>query len=225
MSRPYLVRSRWTHTGFATPSVQIFDLLDTLPTTKTTTAPTRDTPTIARSSAALARNYSFFGPRASLANAAHANGGNGVLKRQALALKNDPDGGKYVAGLRDIRVRTRQEAQAVFKLGQLHRQVFGTGMNQQSSRSHGAFTFKIVRVHNGAPNVSRYRPRKLLGCETEFAFLVAPQDPESAQTSRLSIVDLAGSERSKNTHNQGERLKEAANINQSLMVSSTNWSP
>lgn len=39
------------------------------------------------------------------------------------------------------------------------------------------------------------------------------------QTSRLSIVDLAGSERTKNTGNTGERLKEAGNINKSLMVS------
>jgi kinesin family protein 20 len=45
------------------------------------------------------------------------------------------------------------------------------------------------------------------------------QDPESAQVSRLSIVDLAGSERTKNTHNAGDRLREAANINTSLMVS------
>lgn len=37
-------------------------------------------------------------------------------------------------------------------------------------------------------------------------------------SSRLSIVDLAGSERTKNTHNTGERLKEAGSINKSLMV-------
>lgn len=40
--------------------------------------------------------------------AALANGGGGVLKRRALALKNDPEGsGKYVAGLNEVRVRTR----------------------------------------------------------------------------------------------------------------------
>jgi kinesin family protein 20 len=37
-------------------------------------------------------------------------------------------------------------------------------------------------------------------------------------TSRLTLVDLAGSERSKNTQASGERLKEAGNINKSLMV-------
>ena len=36
--------------------------------------------------------------------------------------------------------------------------------------------------------------------------------------SQLSLVDLAGSERTKRTHNQGDRLKEASSINQSLMT-------
>ena len=36
--------------------------------------------------------------------------------------------------------------------------------------------------------------------------------------SQLSMVDLAGSERSSRTNNDGERLREAGNINTSLMV-------
>ena len=44
--------------------------------------------------------------------AAMANGGGGVLKRKALVLKNDPEGnGKYIAGLNDVRVKTRQVSQ------------------------------------------------------------------------------------------------------------------
>jgi kinesin family protein 20 len=34
----------------------------------------------------------------------------------------------------------------------------------------------------------------------------------------LTLVDLAGSERTKHTHTTGDRLKEAGNINKSLMV-------
>lgn len=129
--------------------------------------------------------------------AAMANGGAGVLKRQALTLKNDSDGnGKYISGLKELRVRTRDEALAIFRAGQRARQVFGTLANRESSRSHGIFTIKVVRIHNGDPT-----------------------HPDSAQVSRLSIVDLAGSERTKNTGTTGDRLKEAGNINKSLMVS------
>lgn len=132
----------------------------------------------------------------SMSLAAMANGGGGVLKRRALVLKNDPEGtGKYMSGLHEIRVRTREEALAVFRSGQRARQVFGTMANRESSRSHGILTLKVVRVHNGAP-----------------------EDPDSAQVSRLSIVDLAGSERTRNTGTTGDRLKEAGNINKSLMV-------
>lgn len=132
----------------------------------------------------------------SMSLAALANGGGGVLRRRALVLKNDPEGnGKYISGAHEIRVRTREEALAVFRCGQGARQVFGTMANRESSRSHGIFTTKIVRVHNGAP-----------------------EDPDSAQVSRLAIVDLAGSERTRNTATTGDRLKEAGNINKSLMV-------
>ncbi|KZW02618.1 kinesin-domain-containing protein [Exidia glandulosa HHB12029] len=118
-----------------------------------------------------------------------------LLKRRALTLKNDPDGGKFVAGLREVRVRTREEAKAVVKLGQVNRRVFGTLANSASSRSHGIFTVKVLRVHGGSPD-----------------------DKDSVHVARLSLVDLAGSERTKNTQNTGDRLKEAGNINKSLMV-------
>ena len=85
--------------------------------------------------------------------------GQGGVKRKALTLKNDSDAsGKYVAGLKEIRVWSREEAQAVVAMGQINRQVFGTLANSVSSRSHGVFTIKIVRVHNGAPDVSRHGP-------------------------------------------------------------------
>ena len=146
--------------------------------------------------------------------AALANGGAGVLKRRALAVKTDPEGnGKYIAGLNEVRVKTRQvrnisslivaptnvrlqEALTILRAGQRARQVFGTLANRESSRSHGIFTIKVVRIHNGAPG-----------------------DFDGVQVSRLSIVDLAGSERTSNTGTTGERLKEAGNINKSLMVS------
>ena len=116
-----------------------------------------------------------------------------LVKRKALSLKKDPEsGGKYVAGLKCIRVRSAEEAKRVFRAGNINRRVFGTLTNAVSSRSHGVFTLRAVRVHRA--------------------------DHTDVSVSRLSIVDLAGSERTKNTHTTGDRLKEAGSINKSLMV-------
>ncbi|KAI0095294.1 P-loop containing nucleoside triphosphate hydrolase protein [Irpex rosettiformis] len=127
-----------------------------------------------------------------------------LLTRKALSVKpcppsdTDDDGvpaGKYVAGLRQLRITSTTQAKALLSLGQMHRQVFGTLANSQSSRSHAMVTIKVLRVHKGERN-----------------------DPTSIQTSRLTLVDLAGSERTRNTQTTGERLREAGNINKSLMV-------
>lgn len=83
--------------------------------------------------------------------------------------------------------------------GQINRRVFGTLLNRVSSRSHGIFTIKIVRVPTSP----------VAGSANGL---------EHAASSRLCIVDLAGSERTRNTQTTGERLKEAGNINKSLMV-------
>lgn len=127
-----------------------------------------------------------------------------LLTRKALALKSSPlsdspgeanHTGKYVSGLSQYRVSSAAEAKAVIKYGQLQRRVFGTLANKESSRSHGIVVVKIMRCHRGERN-----------------------DPTAVQISRFTIVDLAGSERSKNTGTSGDRLREAGNINKSLMV-------
>ncbi|KAH8086663.1 P-loop containing nucleoside triphosphate hydrolase protein [Cristinia sonorae] len=128
-----------------------------------------------------------------------------LLTRKALAVKPCPasdsdsgdhsSAGRYVAGLRQLRVHSASQAKELLRLGQLHRTVFGTLANSQSSRSHAFVTIKILRVHRGERN-----------------------DPTSIQTSRLTLVDLAGSERTKHTQTTGDRLREAGNINNSLMV-------
>jgi kinesin family protein 20 len=91
-----------------------------------------------------------FGSRMSLA--ATVNGGNGILKRQALAIKTE-NGERYVAGLKWIRVKTKQQALALFHLGQADRQVFATAQNRLSSRSHSIFEIKIIKVKNTGPTV------------------------------------------------------------------------
>ncbi|KAJ3547715.1 hypothetical protein NM688_g5374 [Phlebia brevispora] len=129
-----------------------------------------------------------------------------LLSRKALQVKPCPladyDGtsdagsqGKYIAGLRQLRVTSAAQAKALLRLGQMHRRVFGTLANSQSSRSHAIVTIKVLKLHRGERNNSA-----------------------AIQTSRLTLVDLAGSERTKHTQTSGERLREAGNINKSLMV-------
>ncbi|KAG2044340.1 P-loop containing nucleoside triphosphate hydrolase protein [Suillus americanus] len=129
-----------------------------------------------------------------------------LVTRKALTVKPSPasdaldesgpgSAGKYIAGLKYFRVTGAAQAKALVELGQLHRRVFGTLANSQSSRSHGMVTIKILRGHRGDRD-----------------------DPSSLQISRLTLVDLAGSERTKHTQTTGDRLKEAGNINKSLMV-------
>lgn len=85
-----------------------------------------------------------------------------VLARTALPLRPSPPSdnldssisGKYIAGLRQFRVHSAAQAKALVKLGQLHRRVFGTLANRESSRSHGMVIIKVVRGHRGERNVS-----------------------------------------------------------------------
>ncbi|KAG2237930.1 hypothetical protein INT48_002491, partial [Thamnidium elegans] len=121
-------------------------------------------------------------------------------KRRQLQLKYEQkSGNKYVADTNTVKVKTIQEALAIMKLGQQNRQVFSTLMNKTSSRSHSIFTIHVVKCPIDENN-----------------FVI--EDPNYAVVSKLSIVDLAGSERYKNTNSSGQRLKEAGNINKSLMV-------
>jgi kinesin family member 20 len=85
-----------------------------------------------------------------------------MFTRKALSIRPSPPvdnqdgnlGGKYIDGLRQIRVSNAAEAKNLVKLGQLHRRVFGTLANSQSSRSHGIFTIKLLKKHRGERDVS-----------------------------------------------------------------------
>ena len=84
-----------------------------------------------------------------------------LLMRKALPLRPSPASdnegaevsGKYIAGLRHFHVTSAAQAKSIVKLGQLHRRVFGTLANHQSSRSHGLVIIKIVRGHRGERDV------------------------------------------------------------------------
>lgn len=96
-----------------------------------------------------------------------------LLSRKALTLRpspaaDNPDAeinGKYVSGLRQFRIHSAAQAKELVKLGNLHRRVFGTLANRESSRSHGMVIIKIIRGHRGDRDVRldlRHRLPQLL---------------------------------------------------------------
>ncbi|KAG8787929.1 hypothetical protein FRC16_001489 [Serendipita sp. 398] len=177
---------------------KIFDLLSGVDSLNSNDLPRSQTISGAMSS------YANLAALASSTNSGSTATGPAVtLHRRALGLKNSPDGlGKYVHGLREVRVRNAQEAKAVLRIGIVNRRVFGTLSNAVSSRSHAIFTLKLAKIHRGAA------PGEL--------------SEEDVSVSRLSVVDLAGSERARNAGTsrigEGDRLREAGSINKSLMV-------
>ncbi|KAF9356708.1 hypothetical protein BGX26_004864 [Mortierella sp. AD094] len=116
-------------------------------------------------------------------------------KRPALDLRTDSSTKhKYIHGLREIRVRTLEEALLVIRAGLRQRQVFGELLSKTSSRSHCIFTIKILKT-------------------PQFGISAAETAAMGkTSVSRLSIVDLAGSERMRNIPNSDQRKKDAGNI-------------
>ncbi|XP_050460228.1 kinesin-like protein KIF23 isoform X1 [Cataglyphis hispanica] len=115
-------------------------------------------------------------------------------------VREDGNKNMYVHAVTEIEVKSAEEAFELFQRGQRKRRVAHTALNAESSRSHSVFTVRLVQ----AP----------LDCEGEHVML----DKRVVCVSQLSLVDLAGSERTNRTKNTGQRLREAGNINNSLMT-------
>ncbi|XP_068591453.1 kinesin-like protein KIFC3 [Cebidichthys violaceus] len=109
-----------------------------------------------------------------------------------LDIKINPDGtGQlHVPGLRVIEVKSFQHIKKILSTARRNRITFGTQMNQHSSRSHALLCITVQG--------------------TDLA-------TGSKTTGKLNLVDLAGSERVWKSGAEGERLKEAQNINRSLL--------
>uniref|UniRef100_A0A8C7LGX3 Kinesin-like protein KIF14 n=1 Tax=Oncorhynchus mykiss TaxID=8022 RepID=A0A8C7LGX3_ONCMY len=83
------------------------------------------------------------------------------------------------------------------ELGNKQRATAATGMNDKSSRSHSVFTLVMTQT------------------KTEF---VEGEEHDHRITSRINLVDLAGSERCSSAQTSGDRLREGASINKSLLT-------
>ncbi|XP_068438337.1 kinesin-like protein KIF20A [Clinocottus analis] len=111
-------------------------------------------------------------------------------RRAALRVCDDGAGNAYVKDLRWINIQTLGEASKLLHFGNKNRSAAATKMNQSSSRSHSIFTMKLLKID---------------GSTVE-------------KISEFSLCDLAGSERCNKTKTLGERLREAGNINTSLLI-------
>ncbi|XP_018108825.1 kinesin-like protein KIF23 isoform X6 [Xenopus laevis] len=119
---------------------------------------------------------------------------------QSRILREDLNHNMYVAGCTEVEVKSTEEAFDVFWKGQKRRRIANTQLNRESSRSHSVFIIKLAQAPLDADGDNILQER------------------EQITLSQLSLVDLAGSERTNRTKAEGNRLREAGNINQSLMT-------
>ncbi|XP_072230882.1 kinesin-like protein KIF20A isoform X1 [Leuresthes tenuis] len=114
-------------------------------------------------------------------------------KRVTMRLCDDKQGNPYVKDLTWIQVCSAEEAWRILKVGRRNQSFASTHLNHNSSRSHSIFSIRVLHVHPEAVSA------------------------QAMHISELSVCDLAGSERCKEQRN-GDRMKEANNINTSLLT-------
>ncbi|XP_061577744.1 kinesin-like protein KIF23 isoform X6 [Cololabis saira] len=118
---------------------------------------------------------------------------------QSKILREDQNHNMYVAGCMEVEVKSAEEAFQVFWRGQKKRKVANTRLNRESSRSHSVFIIKLAQAPLDADGDN------------------VLQDKNQVSVGQLCLVDLAGSERTGRTGAEGTRIREAGNINQSLL--------
>ncbi|GMN34140.1 hypothetical protein TIFTF001_004529 [Ficus carica] len=118
-----------------------------------------------------------------------------LLERSSghLELREDPEQGIIVAGLRCIKVHSANKILELLNLGNSRRKTESTEANATSSRSHAVLEITVKRKQK-----NKYRNQVMRG--------------------KLALVDLAGSERASETNNGGQKLRDGANINRSLLA-------
>ncbi|XP_026544660.1 kinesin-like protein KIF20A [Notechis scutatus] len=112
----------------------------------------------------------------------------GILPRSLDMIFNHIKG-----NLKWVNVSNSEEACKILKIGNKNRSLACTKMNQQSSRSHSIFSIRLLSLSD-------------------------EDVPCTLGISELSLCDLAGSERCHKAQTFGDRLKEAGNINNSLLI-------
>ncbi|XP_044268791.1 kinesin-like protein KIF23 [Tribolium madens] len=121
---------------------------------------------------------------------------------QGKILREDSNKNMYVNGVVETEVKSAEEAFELFNIGQKRKKMGNTILNSVSSRSHSILNIRVVQLQQYSHNTEG-----------------RPMIPDSnlLKISQLSLVDLAGSERTNRTQNTGQLLREASQINNSLM--------
>ncbi|KRT78637.1 Kinesin [Oryctes borbonicus] len=122
---------------------------------------------------------------------------------QSKILREDAQRNMYINNVVEVEVKSAADAYDLFNIGQKRKRMGHTVLNAVSSRSHSIFSIRLVQVVQQLQNSE--------------GNLVIPEC-NMLKLSQLNLVDLAGSERCSRTKNTGIRLKEASNINNSLMT-------
>uniref|UniRef100_A0A8C3WGI2 Kinesin-like protein n=1 Tax=Catagonus wagneri TaxID=51154 RepID=A0A8C3WGI2_9CETA len=111
-----------------------------------------------------------------------------------LELREDSKGVIQVAGITEVSTINAKEVMHLLMKGNRQRTQEPTAANRTSSRSHAVLQVAVRQ---------RSRARDIL---------------QEVRQGRLFMVDLAGSERASQTQNRGQRMKEGAHINRSLLA-------
>ncbi|XP_075415549.1 kinesin-like protein KIF19 [Tenrec ecaudatus] len=111
-----------------------------------------------------------------------------------LELREDSKGVIQVAGITEVSTINAKEIMQLLMKGNRQRTQEPTAANQTSSRSHAVLQVAVRQ---------RSRIKNIL---------------QEVRQGRLFMIDLAGSERASQTQNRGQRMKEGAHINRSLLA-------
>ncbi|NXR01523.1 KI18B protein, partial [Sagittarius serpentarius] len=111
-----------------------------------------------------------------------------------LAIREDPEKGVVVQGLSFHQPTSAEQLLGMLANGNKNRTQHPTDANATSSRSHAVFQI-YVKQQDRVGGLA-----------------------QDLQVAKMSLIDLAGSERASVTNTKGERLREGANINRSLLA-------
>uniref|UniRef100_A0A674JTA5 Kinesin-like protein n=1 Tax=Terrapene triunguis TaxID=2587831 RepID=A0A674JTA5_9SAUR len=111
-----------------------------------------------------------------------------------LAIREDPEKGVVVQGLSFHQPKSAEQLLEMLASGNRNRTQHPTDANATSSRSHAVFQIYVKQQD------------RVVGITQDL------------QVAKMSLIDLAGSERASATNTKGERLREGANINRSLLA-------